>query len=317
MADARRPAFHARSRRWPTRRGGRSWRGWRTGEATVGELAAPFAMSLPAVSRHLKVLERAGLIARGREAQWRPCRLAPEPLRRGGGLARELSPLLGGEPGPARRLSRPTCRKEIPMDTITDAPEGALSLHIERRLNAPRELVFAAWTEPRHLQALERAARLRDPGVRRRAAGRAGSGTRRCARRTARSCGWSAPTARSCRRSGWSSPTAGWRRRAAGAGDGGDGGADRDRRRDAAALHPDRLRQRGVSATATAAAGTSASSGWRPIWPRRPDGRLSSRRGGRPSRRRGGGLPRRARGWCPTAGWWRSRGRRRRGRGSG
>jgi DNA-binding transcriptional ArsR family regulator len=51
------------------------------GEATVGELAAPFAMSLPAVSRHLKVLERAGLIARGRSAQWRPCRLDPEPLR--------------------------------------------------------------------------------------------------------------------------------------------------------------------------------------------------------------------------------------------
>ena len=52
-----------------------------SGQATVGELAAPFAMSLPAVSRHLKVLERAGLIARGREAQWRPCRLEPEPLR--------------------------------------------------------------------------------------------------------------------------------------------------------------------------------------------------------------------------------------------
>jgi DNA-binding transcriptional ArsR family regulator len=51
------------------------------GEATVGELAAPFAISLPAVSRHLKVLEHAGLIARGREAQWRPCRLEPEPLR--------------------------------------------------------------------------------------------------------------------------------------------------------------------------------------------------------------------------------------------
>jgi DNA-binding transcriptional ArsR family regulator len=51
------------------------------GEATVGELARPFAMSLPAVSRHLKVLETAGLIARGREAQWRPCRLEPEPLR--------------------------------------------------------------------------------------------------------------------------------------------------------------------------------------------------------------------------------------------
>ena len=51
------------------------------GEASVGELAAPFAMSLPAVSRHLKVLERAGLISRGRTAQWRPCRLAPAPLK--------------------------------------------------------------------------------------------------------------------------------------------------------------------------------------------------------------------------------------------
>jgi DNA-binding transcriptional ArsR family regulator len=50
------------------------------GEATVGELAEPFTMSLPAISRHLKVLERAGLIARGREAQWRPSRLQAEPL---------------------------------------------------------------------------------------------------------------------------------------------------------------------------------------------------------------------------------------------
>jgi DNA-binding transcriptional ArsR family regulator len=52
-----------------------------TGEATVTELAAPFAMSLPAVSRHLKVLERAGLIVRGRQAQWRPCRLEAAPLK--------------------------------------------------------------------------------------------------------------------------------------------------------------------------------------------------------------------------------------------
>jgi DNA-binding transcriptional ArsR family regulator len=52
-----------------------------TGEATVSELAAPFAMSLPAISRHLKVLRQAGLISRGREAQWRPCRLQPAPLR--------------------------------------------------------------------------------------------------------------------------------------------------------------------------------------------------------------------------------------------
>jgi len=50
------------------------------GEATVNELAEPFAMSLPAISRHLKVLERAGLIVRGRAAQWRPSRLETEPL---------------------------------------------------------------------------------------------------------------------------------------------------------------------------------------------------------------------------------------------
>jgi DNA-binding transcriptional ArsR family regulator len=47
------------------------------GEASVTELAAPFDMSMPAISKHLKVLERAGLITRGREAQWRPCRLQP------------------------------------------------------------------------------------------------------------------------------------------------------------------------------------------------------------------------------------------------
>lgn len=51
------------------------------GERTVTELAEPFDMSLPAVSKHLRVLERAGLIARGREAQWRPCRLQAAPLK--------------------------------------------------------------------------------------------------------------------------------------------------------------------------------------------------------------------------------------------
>jgi DNA-binding transcriptional ArsR family regulator len=51
------------------------------GEASVTELAEPFEMSMPAISKHLKVLERAGLIARGREAQWRPCRLEAEPLK--------------------------------------------------------------------------------------------------------------------------------------------------------------------------------------------------------------------------------------------
>jgi DNA-binding transcriptional ArsR family regulator len=52
-----------------------------TGEASVNELAEPFDMSLPAISKHLKVLERAGLISRGRDAQFRPCRLEPDALK--------------------------------------------------------------------------------------------------------------------------------------------------------------------------------------------------------------------------------------------
>lgn len=52
-----------------------------SGPASVNELAAPFSMSLPAVSKHLKVLERAQLIKRGKEAQWRPCELKAEPLK--------------------------------------------------------------------------------------------------------------------------------------------------------------------------------------------------------------------------------------------
>jgi DNA-binding transcriptional ArsR family regulator len=52
-----------------------------SGNASVNELAAPFRMSLPAVSKHLKVLERSGLISRGRQAQWRPCRLKARPMK--------------------------------------------------------------------------------------------------------------------------------------------------------------------------------------------------------------------------------------------
>ena len=52
-----------------------------SGQSSVTDLAAPFAMSLPAISKHLKVLERAGLVARGRKAQWRPCRLEAGPLK--------------------------------------------------------------------------------------------------------------------------------------------------------------------------------------------------------------------------------------------
>ncbi len=59
------------------------------GEATVNELAKPFTMSLPAISKHLKVLERAGLISKGREAQWRPCRIQVHPLKTASGWLEE------------------------------------------------------------------------------------------------------------------------------------------------------------------------------------------------------------------------------------
>ena len=82
------------------------------GETSVTELAKPFEMSLPAVSKHLKVLERAGLIARGREAQWRPCRIETNALQGRRRLARALSPPLGGTPRPAGGLPEGMQAKE-------------------------------------------------------------------------------------------------------------------------------------------------------------------------------------------------------------
>ena len=77
MSDALSETFHALAD--PTRRA--ILARLSQGESTVKDLSAPFAMSAPAITKHLKVLERAGLITRGREAQWRPCRLDAAPLR--------------------------------------------------------------------------------------------------------------------------------------------------------------------------------------------------------------------------------------------
>ena len=71
------------------------------GEATVNQLAEPFELKLPTVSKHLKVLQRAGLVSQSRQAQWRPCRLEPAPLERGRGLGRELH----GASGPSGSAS--------------------------------------------------------------------------------------------------------------------------------------------------------------------------------------------------------------------
>ena len=64
-----------------------------SGETTVNELAKPFDMTLPAVSKHLKVLEKAGLVERSRQAQWRPCRINPQPLQEASGWILEYRKL--------------------------------------------------------------------------------------------------------------------------------------------------------------------------------------------------------------------------------
>jgi len=76
-----------------------------SGESSVTKLAEPFEMSMPAISKHLKVLERAGLIARGREAQWRPCRLEATPLKGRCLLGGSLPALLGPKLRPSGQLS--------------------------------------------------------------------------------------------------------------------------------------------------------------------------------------------------------------------
>ena len=70
------------------------------GDATVGELAKPFAMTLPGVSKHLKVLQHAGLVVQGRDAQWRPCQPRPDGPPRGLDLGGALPRPVGGPPRP-------------------------------------------------------------------------------------------------------------------------------------------------------------------------------------------------------------------------
>jgi len=89
------------------------------GETSVTELAQPFEMSMPAVSKHLKVLERAGLIGRGREAQWRPCRLEAGPLKDAAGWVEEFRRFWSGHLDALERyldrMDEPTSTKKKPI----------------------------------------------------------------------------------------------------------------------------------------------------------------------------------------------------------
>ena len=93
------------------------------GETSVTELAKPFEMSMPAVSKHLKVLERAGLISRGREAQWRPCRLDAGPLKNASSWIEEYrrfwSPHLDALERYLDRMDFPTPKKTKPNKKTT------------------------------------------------------------------------------------------------------------------------------------------------------------------------------------------------------
>ena len=123
------------------------------GEATVNEIARPFDISLPAVSRHLKVLEAAGLISRGREAQWRPCRLEAGSAQERRRLACALSPLLDGKLRQDGRLYR---RAQRQGDRANECQHSADDeLLITRTFDAPASVLFALWSEARAHEALD------------------------------------------------------------------------------------------------------------------------------------------------------------------
>ena len=128
-----------------------------TGEATVTELAEPFEMSMPAISKHLKVLERAGLVARSRDAQWRPCRLEAAPLKDVAEWVDDLPPHLGAAPGPARRLPARAAGEGEERMAASHARDRRRADTSDRELvftrvfDAPRELVFRRGRTRTHL----------------------------------------------------------------------------------------------------------------------------------------------------------------------
>src|ERR671937_277452 len=111
------------------------------GEATVNELAAPFAVSLPAISRHLKVLERAGLIVRSRDAQWRPSRMQADPLDEAVEWMQSRKRTWEAR---MDRLEAHLRRKGAKMSDSTPKAAADQEVLITRIFEAPRERVFRA-----------------------------------------------------------------------------------------------------------------------------------------------------------------------------
>ena len=125
------------------------------GEATVNELAEPFPISVQAVSKHLKVLERAGLITRGRSAQLRPSRLQGAPLKEAVDWLEHYSRFWQGELRPPRRA--PARERGETRAWLSRIPDGlSEGIAITRIFDAPRERVWAEWTEPERVRGLVR-----------------------------------------------------------------------------------------------------------------------------------------------------------------
>ncbi len=148
-----------------TQRGVDTWPARAEGPATVKELSAPFALSGPAVSKHLRVLERAGLIARGREAQWRPCRLEAAPLKevadwtgRYRSYWEQSFDRLDAYLRSSRRSDGSPSIERAREMAVTPGHGGSRvgsnkpELVITRVFDAPRNLVFQAWVDPTHLR---------------------------------------------------------------------------------------------------------------------------------------------------------------------
>jgi uncharacterized protein YndB with AHSA1/START domain len=119
----------------------------------VKELSAPFKISAPAITKHVKVLERAGLITRSRDAQWRPCRLDPKPLK---GATDWLEQYRQSEKSRwiAWKITWTNCKQrrlQSMTATTSNTPVAGREIVLRRVLNAPRNLGWTAYTDPKHV----------------------------------------------------------------------------------------------------------------------------------------------------------------------
>ena len=122
------------------------------GAATVNELAEPFDLTLPAISKHIKVLERVGLVVRGQQAQFRPCALDAAPLREVSSWAEQYRSVWESRFAQMDDYLARFSRSEGLENAMTDNGASRDSVVIERSFDAPADLVWQMWTDPDHFK---------------------------------------------------------------------------------------------------------------------------------------------------------------------